>query len=209
MRRHPVLAFTLIALLLPALVGPPRAVAVERPPRLVPQSGCELWVGRASGNDPSMQIELELCPQADGQLLGSLQWSSTLSGWNVRDLHGHYEPGGRALSLSDDRVRAERPAPGWRFCTVDLYTLERVGDHLSGRYHSSACTDDGTMSLDRVTGAAGQPAQPGQPGQPAQRGQPAQPGTSPPPSVPSPPSPAPTPPPPAQRPAHERFGCSL
>lgn len=197
------LAFTLVLLLLLVLVGPPRAVAVERPPRLVPQSGCELWVGRASGNDPSMQIELELCPQADGRLIGSLQWSSTLSGWNVRDLHGHYEADGRALSLSDDRVRAERPAPGWMFCTVDLYTLERAGDHLSGRYHSSACTDDGTMSLDRVTGAAGQPAQPGQPGQPAQ------PGTSPPPSVPSPPPPAPSPPPPAQRPAHERFGCSL
>ncbi len=187
------------ALIVPFLVGPPRAVAVERPPPLAPPTGCELWVGRASGNDPSTQIELQLCPQADGSVAGALQWSSTVSGWNVRDVSGRLQPDGTTLFLRDDRVREERPEPGWRFCTVDRYTLARSGDRMTGRYHSTACRDDGTVTL-RLSGSLAGQAVPGVPGGTWN--------TPPPPSQPNPsqPNPAQSLPPPSER---GTFGCSI
>lgn len=185
------------------MVGTPRAVAVERPPRLAAPSGCELWVGRGSGNDPSMQIELRLCPQPDGRVSGEVQWSSTTSGWNLRDVSGRYEAGGTGITLRDDRITAQRPEPGWRFCTIDRYTLVRSGDHLSGPYHSSACSDDGTLTLDRVANAAGQPV-PAPPSPPGTSDTPSPAPNTPPPGPALPPT-TPPPPPPSRGP----FGCSL
>lgn len=203
MRRKPWLALLVVAMLLPAVVRTPRAIAVERPPRLGTPDGCELWVGTSSGNDPSTQIELRLCPQPDGRVAGAIQWSSTLSGWNLRDVSGQFDAAGTGLTLRDDRIAAQRPEPGWRFCTVDRYTLARDGDHIRGRYHSAACTDDGTITLERSASAPpqnvpNQPAPPTLPGTP-----PPAPSLPPPaPSVPSPPAP---PPPPSRGP----FGCSV
>lgn len=182
MPRSSRIVYVVLALIVPFVVGGRHAIAVERPPPLATPSGCELWVGRASGNDPSTQLELQLCPQPDGSVAGALQWSSTVSGWNVRDVSGRVQPDGTTLFLRDDRVREERPEPGWRFCTVDRYTLARSGDRMTGRYHSAACQDDGTITL-RLSGNIALPnAVPHLPGDTAN--------TPPPPSQPTPPTPS-------------------
>jgi hypothetical protein len=199
-RRHPSLVLILAALLLPAIIHTPRAIAVERPPPLAAQSGCELWIGRASGNDPSWQVELELCPRADNTVSGSLQWSSTVSGWNTRTISGRFEQGGAVLIMRDERITAERPEPGWMFCTVDRYTLSRSRDQMQGRYHSGACRDDGTISLARSTTTSAQPG----------TGPGPLPNTPPVPEPPSRPTPrGTTPPSPRQPPSGGPFGCSV
>lgn len=120
-----------------------------RPPPLAAQAECELWRGVADSNDSSVQIDLRLCGQ--GRLItGVLQWSSPQSGHNVRDLVGARSTDG-ALILRDLRVRDERPMPGWRFCAIDRYDLAPVSPtRMEGTYTSLACSDQATLSLDRV-----------------------------------------------------------
>lgn len=210
MSRRRVLVAVLLTMLVPSIFAVPRAVAVERPPRLAPASGCELWIGTASGNDPSTQIELQLCPQPDASVSGSLQWSSTMSGWNLRDVSGRYDASGAELTLRDDRIRAQRPETGWRFCNVDRYTLRRDGDRLRGRYHSTACHDDGTLDLTRSASVPAPSPPPGVPGPAPQEPGPA---PAPPDQQPTPaPAPAPsenTPTPMPPPPSRGRFGCSI
>lgn len=143
-RGLPFLAFLVLCVAAPA-------DALERPPALVHQEGCELWRGTVSGNDPSVLAELRLCPSAGNTLVGKLQWSSTTSGYSIREVTGtktgtHYE-------LHDTAFAQYRPAPGWRFCLVDRYQLDQRGDHLDGTYLASACTDHARVTLTRVAPA--------------------------------------------------------
>lgn len=128
--------------------------AAPRPPPLSPLPHCESWKGTASGNDPSVEVSLRICPVAGEAhtVQGTLVWSSLLSGWNRRDLVGSWE--GEKLLLRDLRVAEERPQSGWYFCVIDRYELEKVAPGtLSGRYDSAACMDHATLKLERV-GAA-------------------------------------------------------
>jgi len=128
------------------------ATAEARPEPLREEEGCELWVGTASGNDPSVLVELHICPQGSG-VAGHLQWSSTRSGWNRRAVQGAWE-GGTLLSLSDLRLVENRPLGSWYFCLIDSYELRRVGpDRLAGSYRSVACRDNARMNLRRRDGA--------------------------------------------------------
>ena len=125
-------------------------ISVERPPPLKPGKLCSLWVGIASGNDPSVRVEVLLCPGLGSQVVGRLQWSSTLSGWNQRDLIGMVTEDKRGVTLKDVRIRENRPAPGWVFCPADHYDLHLEGDNeLNGSYDSSACHDHATLTLRR------------------------------------------------------------
>ncbi len=125
---------------------------VHRPPPLAPQPACELWRGAArGGNDPSVQAELLICPGAGGQVTGQTQWSSLLSGYNVRDTIGSWSNDRRHLVLRDVRVREEHPQPNWRFCTIDHYDLVRMSPRrLEGSYDSAACRDHAALTLDLV-----------------------------------------------------------
>ncbi len=128
---------------------------MPRPPPLEPRASCSLWKGTASGNDPSVQIELELCGEA-GALRGRVQWSSTRSGSNVRTIRGERDAEG--LHLRDSAMTASNPAPGWRFCLIDRYDLRVVSpDRLVGRYRSVACRDAATLTLERVRGGLPSP----------------------------------------------------
>lgn len=129
------------------------AHATARPEPLRPGEGCERWTGNASGNDPTVQLDLELCPHADGRT-GRLQWSSLRSGWNIRAVKGRWSEDGQSLTLSDQRIVEDKPQPGWRFCVIDRYALTRRGpDQLQGTYHSKACSDEASVSLRRVVTA--------------------------------------------------------
>ncbi|HND34713.1 MAG TPA: hypothetical protein PLA94_32140 [Myxococcota bacterium] len=126
-----------------------------RPPPLLPLPRCDNWKGTASGNDPSVEVSLRICPvEGKGSAVeGTLVWSSLTSGWNRRDVVGSWE--GPRLLLRDLRVAEERPQPGWYFCVIDRYELEKVGPStLSGRYDSAACMDHATLKLARVGTAA-------------------------------------------------------
>jgi len=131
-----------------AAVGLP-STAAARPVPLDPEEGCELYVGSASGNDPTAQVELRFCPEG-AEVSGVLQWSSLRSGWNRRAVRGSWDGTGAELTLRDERIIEERPEPGWRFCRVDQYTLRREGDRLWGSYRSNACNDTATVDLRRV-----------------------------------------------------------
>ena len=139
----------LLALGLLVMAPAGEALAVRRPAPLVAPEGCELWVGTVSGNDPSVKVELVLCPEGNA-VRGTLQWSSTLSGSNVRDVQGSWDASRRSLTLRDLRVRDQHPEPGWRFCVVDDYRLTRTpGGALHGTYFSSACRDRARVRLQR------------------------------------------------------------
>lgn len=127
------------------------ATALARPPLLPAQQGCELWLGQAHGNDPSVRVNLRLCPTEGGGLSGELQWSSLESGHNVRAVVGSRQ--GDKLILRDERIVEEHPEPGWRFCTIERYELTRSGSRLTGTYHSRACNDEATVELSLITGA--------------------------------------------------------
>jgi hypothetical protein len=123
--------------------------SAPRPPLLEADAACEVWDGKASGNDPSVEVSLELCPSGD-EVIGVFQWSSTTSGWNRRAVAGRYTRGDARLQLRDTRLIEEKPAPGWRFCVIDSYELERTSpDVLKGTYRSEACDDRATVSLKR------------------------------------------------------------
>ena len=126
------------------------AVAAHVVP-LKPQKDCELWVGSASGNDPSVRVELQLCPRGDGGLAGELQWSSSKSGWNRRAVSGGYRNESKsAITLKDERFIENQPNWPWRFCLIDEYRLTRTGQTLSGEYDSAACRDHATLSLQKA-----------------------------------------------------------
>lgn len=109
---------------------------------------CTHWQGTVSGNDPSVRITGTLCPVGDHRITGTLVWDSDRSGTNTRALTGVQS--GKAFALEDVNL-AGNPKPGWRFCKIDRYELELVGDEkLEGRYHSSGCNDDATVRLQRV-----------------------------------------------------------
>lgn len=133
---------------------PTSAKGLEHPRQLNPQTGCELFVGTASGNDPSVRIGLRLCTDGAGAVTGQLQWSSLRSGWNVRDIAGSRT--GDRFQLRDLRVRKEQAEPGWRFCMVDEYALTLDEEQLTGRYHSTACDDRATMNLVRSDSPPGE-----------------------------------------------------
>jgi len=177
-----------IATLAASAAAPAAAQTIQdqapRPPPLPPEQGCELWRGTSSGNDPSVELEVRLCPTGTA-LTGVIQWSSTRSGWNRRSLAGEAQAGGSRIVMRDLAILEERPQPGWRFCTVDRYELARTGDVLAGRYDSEACTDHGRLDL-RLVGTAPRDAT-----------------SVPVPQVPAPPPPVTPPPPPAQ----PRVGC--
>ncbi|MEM9192685.1 MAG: hypothetical protein AAGF12_26160 [Myxococcota bacterium] len=137
----------LLAVLIASAWFPARA-AEARPPLLEAEEGCELWLGTASGNDPSVRVNLRLCGEAE--VTGQFQWSSTESGWNLRSVAGQWS--GDTLIARDTGILQEAPRPGWRFCEVDRYELRRTGDQLVGTYRSEACSDRAEMRLTRVAG---------------------------------------------------------
>ncbi len=130
-------------------IGQPPGVAqgIGRPPPLEPQSGCELWRGTFSGNDPSVLVEARLCTDDQNQVSGVIQWSSLRSGYNIRQVVGRRDST-RRLLLHDVRFRDSRPRSGWRFCLINKYVLDPEGrDRLVGRYDSAACSDHARVDL--------------------------------------------------------------
>jgi hypothetical protein len=114
---------------------------------LQPQSGCELWRGTFSGNDPSVLVEASICSDDQNQVSGDIQWSSLRSGYNIRQVVGTRDPTQRLL-LHDVRFRDSRPRAWWRFCLINKYVLDLKGrDRLVGSYDSSACNDHAKIDL--------------------------------------------------------------
>ena len=108
------------------------------------RKGCETWVGKASGNDPNVRVQLEICTHGT-EVEGRLQWSSLQSGWNVRKVMGRWD--GNRLTARDAGILEEKPNPGWYFCSVDQYALTRSGKSLAGSYVAKKCNDKATLSL--------------------------------------------------------------
>ncbi len=117
-----------------------------RPPALEGRTGCELWVGKVSGNDPSVLVEALICEGMNGAVTGQLQWSSLESGYSIRGIAGNWQ-GSDKLSLHDTEMTVSKPNPGWVFCAVDAYELVRTGDQLNGSYTSKKCNDRATVAL--------------------------------------------------------------
>jgi hypothetical protein len=118
-----------------------------RPPALEGRTGCELWVGTVSGNDPSVLVEALVCEGINGAVTGQLQWSSLQSGYSIRDVAGSWSEGHAKLTLHDTKLVVNKPKPGWVFCEVDQYDLARTGDKLDGSYRSQKCHDTATVKL--------------------------------------------------------------
>ncbi len=130
----------------------------RRPPPLEKAPECELWKGKVSGNDPSVEVEMRLCAAAGDEVTGVFQWSSLRSGWNRRALVGRWSDGRTKLALRDASILEERPQPGWRFCTVDDYDLTLTAPGaLDGTYRSKACNDTAKVNL-KLEGPATAPA---------------------------------------------------
>jgi hypothetical protein len=122
--------------------------STKRTPPDREKSPCTHWQGTVSGNDPSVRITAILCPGANNRVTGTLVWESKRSGTNTRALDGTRS--GATFTLRDVAL-AGNPNPGWQFCKIDRYTLTLSGDsQLAGTYHSSACSDDATVKLERV-----------------------------------------------------------
>lgn len=133
-----------------------------RPPALEGRTGCELWVGKVSGNDPSVLVEALICEGMNGVVSGQLQWSSLESGYSIRDIAGTWQ-GRDKLSLHDTKMTVSKPNPGWVFCAVDAYTLARTGDQLNGSYTSRKCNDNATVTLTKKVAPSVLPAAPSEP----------------------------------------------
>ena len=71
-----------------------------RPPPLEPAPECSTWKGVVSGNDPSVEVEMKLCPSGEA-VTGMMQWSSLKSGWNRRAFEGRW-------NVERARIRSER-----------------------------------------------------------------------------------------------------
>ncbi len=120
----------------------------QEPPAKAREAKCTHWRGTVRGNDPSVAVTATLCDAGDSRVRGTLVWESRTSGSSTRTLEGARS--GDTLTLKDVALTG-KPNPGWRFCTVDRYTLAGAGtDRLSGTYHSGACSDDATIDLERV-----------------------------------------------------------
>jgi MYXO-CTERM domain-containing protein len=126
----------------------------KRPPPLEPAPECTLWNGTVSGNDPSMQVAMKLCPSGNA-VSGMIQSSSLESGWSRRAIEGRWSEDKTTLTLRDTSIVENRPAPGWQFCLVDKYDLKLVspGD-LEGTSRASACNDTAKVKLKLEPGAA-------------------------------------------------------
>lgn len=124
-----------------------RPTLEAHPDPLPAEEGCDRFEGQAAGNDPTVRVVLVLCEDA-GSLTGKLQWSSLVSGWNVRRVKGHKDAA--SYALSDVGIESERPEPGWRFCPIDRYALTRDGDRLEGTYDSTDCNDHAAVTLTRM-----------------------------------------------------------
>lgn len=118
-----------------------------RPPALEGRTGCELWVGTVSGNDPSVLVEALICEGMNRAVTGQLQWSSLTSGYSVRDISGNWSEDHAKLSLHDTKIVVNKPNPTWVFCAVDQYDLTRAGDKLAGSYRSQKCNDTAAVRL--------------------------------------------------------------
>jgi hypothetical protein len=130
----------------------------RRPPPLRAPPECQLFRGSARGNDPTQLVEMVLC--VDGSAArGTFQTSSLRSGWSKRSFVGAViEPRAR-LSLRETAFIDDRPNPRWRFCLIDRYDLRfTTATHVESDYHSSACRDDGHISMDLVEADAGAPS---------------------------------------------------
>ncbi len=110
------------------------------------EGACRCWRGLVFGNDPGVTTHLYLCREG-ARLTGSLRWESRRSGTSVREVSGSLR--GSSLSLRDERIVAEDPRPGWRFCKVESYSLllEAGSGKLSGSYESAECTDRARVLL--------------------------------------------------------------
>lgn len=114
----------------------------------VEMEACTQWRGTVRGNDPNVSVTATLCPAGDKRVKGTLVWESKTSGSSTRELEGAWS--GKSLVLRDVALTG-KPNPGWMFCKVDRYRLAQIGDaKLEGTYHSSACSDDATIKLERV-----------------------------------------------------------
>ncbi len=118
-----------------------------RPKALKPKDNCELWVGTASGNDPSVQVEFSFCISRNNEVTGILQWSSTRSGWNKRAVNGYKKDD--KIILHDEKFLENKPNRGWVFCLIDEYRFSLNRNKMQGEYVSNACRDNGRFSLTR------------------------------------------------------------
>lgn len=147
-----VLAIVGASAIVPARSAHAQAVTDDprRPPPLQAPPNCQLYRGSARGNDPTQLVELVLC--LDGaSVRGTFQTSSLNSGWSKRSFDGSVvEPGAR-LALRETAFLERRSNPGWRFCLIDRYDLRfTTRTHIESDYHSTACNDDGHISVDLV-----------------------------------------------------------
>lgn len=136
-------------LLFAVLVALTTAVASEapRPPPLPAKVACDVYDGTAAGNDPSVELSLRICVDDSGVVTGEAQWSSTVSGWNRRELAGKRTSTG--FQLRDVRVIDGKANGGWRFCEIESWTLTLSGTSLTGHYQSAACADSATVTLSK------------------------------------------------------------
>jgi hypothetical protein len=175
------------------------ASAADHPPELDGGPDCTLWRGTVSGNDATVRMMFRLCPGGGDTIAGTGQWSSKVSGYNVRKLSGRWLDQGARLELRDEAVIEQHPQPGWRFCKIDRYDLTRHGDELTGTYDSRACNDHATVEVSLV------PSNPS-------AAEPLAASSSPPPSIASAPLPAPSDTPPLPKdtkpPTSKACGCS-
>lgn len=118
-----------------------------RPKALKPKDNCELWVGTASGNDPSVQVEFSFCINRNNEVTGVLQWSSTRSGWNKRAVNGYKKE--NSIILHDEKFLENKPNRGWVFCLIDEYRFSLNNNKMEGEYISNSCRDKGQFSLVR------------------------------------------------------------
>lgn len=129
----------------PALPKRELEPSADRPKRLQKKARCDLWIGRAQGNDPSVSVELSICSDQKGNLTGTLQWSSMRSGWSRRKLKGFANK--NEYFLSDESFFENQPKKGWRFCLIDEYKLIRNDNKLSGSYFSKECNDSAKLNF--------------------------------------------------------------
>lgn len=139
-------AFAVAQALAPSPANAADTTSSARPPALEGKTGCELWVGKVSGNDPSVLVEALICDGLNGSVSGQLQWSSLQSGYSIRDIAGSWLSRDKVV-LHDTKMAVSKPNPGWVFCPVDSYELTRSGDQLNGFYISKKCSDRATVAL--------------------------------------------------------------
>lgn len=113
-------------------------------PPLIPDGGCACFVGETHGND-TVDAGFRLC--RDGPAVsGGFDWTGRRSGRSFRVLEGTL--GASGLALHDTAIPLDRPAGGWRFCTIDRYDLSPTDDGgWTGTYDSTACRDHATVTL--------------------------------------------------------------